>query len=173
MKPTGRYCFCLFHSQDPKPKRNHQIASSRAKTRSRRSQTCVKYWGNIICILRKNRCEQKWSEITSQKKRQNKVDFQGLILNFSKKKCVSPSILCMAGELLTSRFIWHQDIRVTHCQSSAMSFIFTQYSFCNSFIHGLLGSWNFERMFLWHYVSSVTCHVSCVMCHVSRVMCHV
>ena len=50
MKPTWRYCFCLFHSHDPKPKRNHQIASSRAKTRSRQSQTCVKYRGNIICI---------------------------------------------------------------------------------------------------------------------------
>ena len=26
----------------------------------------------------------------------------------------------------------------THCQSSAMRFVFTQYSFCNSFRHGLL-----------------------------------
>ena len=52
MKPTGRYCFCLFHSQEPKPKRNHQISSSRVKTRSRRSQTCVKYRGNIICSAR-------------------------------------------------------------------------------------------------------------------------
>ena len=52
MKPTGRYRFCLFHLQDPKPKRNHLIASSRAETRSRRSQTCVKYRGNIICIKR-------------------------------------------------------------------------------------------------------------------------
>ena len=27
-EPTGRYCFfCLFHLQDPKPNRNHQIAS--------------------------------------------------------------------------------------------------------------------------------------------------
>ena len=52
MKPTWPYCFCLFHSHDPKPKRNHQIASSRAKTRSRRSQACVKYRGIIICIRR-------------------------------------------------------------------------------------------------------------------------
>ena len=52
MKSNGRYCFCLFYSQDQKPKQNHQIASSREKTRSTQSQTCVKYWGNIICILR-------------------------------------------------------------------------------------------------------------------------
>ena len=44
--------FCLFHSQDLKPKRNHQIDSSRAKTRSRRSQICLKFGGNIICIKR-------------------------------------------------------------------------------------------------------------------------
>ena len=54
MKPTG-CCFlllCLFHSQDPKPKRNHQTVSSRTKTRSRQSQTCVTYRGNIICNKR-------------------------------------------------------------------------------------------------------------------------
>ena len=44
--------FCHFHSHDQKPKRNHQIASSRAKTRSRQSQACVKYRGIIICIKR-------------------------------------------------------------------------------------------------------------------------
>ena len=35
-----------------------------------------------------------------------------------------------------------------------------------------IGSWNFERMFIWYYVSCVKCHVSCVTCHVSRVTCH-
>ena len=50
MKPTCRYFFCIFHSNDPKPKQNHQIASNRAKTRPRQSQTCVKYRGIIICI---------------------------------------------------------------------------------------------------------------------------
>ena len=53
MKPTGRYWFCLFHSQNQKPKRNHQIAISRAKTRSRLSQICLKYRGNISWIKRK------------------------------------------------------------------------------------------------------------------------
>ena len=38
------------------------------------------------------------------------------------------------------RFIWHQDIRVAHCQYSAMLIVFTQYSFCNSFRHGLICS---------------------------------
>ena len=43
-------CCCLFHSYNSKPKQNHQIASIRAKTRSRQSQTRVKYRGIIICI---------------------------------------------------------------------------------------------------------------------------
>ena len=54
--------------------------------------------------------------------------------------CVLPSTLCMTGDLWPRWFIWHQDIWVTHCQSSAMSFIFTQYFFCNSFRHCLLRS---------------------------------
>ena len=44
--------FFLFHSHDPKPKQNHQIAISRAKTRSTQNETCVKCRGNIICIRR-------------------------------------------------------------------------------------------------------------------------
>ena len=64
--------------------------------------------------------------------------FLDIIFNFSKNFCVLPSTLCMTEELWPRRLIWHQDIRVTHCQSRAMSFIFTQYSFCNSFIHGLI-----------------------------------
>ena len=35
-----------------------------------------------------------------------------------------------------------------------------------------LGSWNFERMFIPHYVSCVMTHVSCVTCHMSHVTCH-
>ena len=78
-----------------------------------------------------------WKYFT--KKCQNKIDFPDIILNFSKMVCVLPLTLCMTGELWPRRFIWHQDIRVTHCQSSAMSFIFTQYYFCNSFRQGLIG----------------------------------
>ena len=44
------FFFCLFYKHDPKPKPNHQIASSRAKTKFRQSHTCVKYRGIIICI---------------------------------------------------------------------------------------------------------------------------
>ena len=44
--------FLFFHPQDPKPKRIHQIARNKAKTRSTWSQTCVKYRGIIIFILR-------------------------------------------------------------------------------------------------------------------------
>ena len=61
--------------------------------------------------------------------------FLDVIFNFSRSLCVLPSTLCMTGELWPGRFIWYQDIRVTHCQSSSMSCIFTQYSFCNSFRH--------------------------------------
>ena len=35
-----------------------------------------------------------------------------------------------------------------------------------------LGSQNFERMFIPHYVSCVMCHMSHVMCHLSPVTCH-
>ena len=44
--------FFLFYSQDQKTKQKHQISSSRAKTRSTPSETCVKYRGNIIRIKR-------------------------------------------------------------------------------------------------------------------------
>ena len=44
--------FFLFHTHNQKPKQNHQLYSSRAKTRSTQSQACVKYRGNIICIKR-------------------------------------------------------------------------------------------------------------------------
>ena len=44
--------FFLFHWHDPKQKQNHQISACREKIRSTRSQTCVKYRGNIICIKR-------------------------------------------------------------------------------------------------------------------------
>ena len=52
MKPSWCYCFCLSHSHNQKLKRNHQIASSRAKTTLRQSQACVKYRCFIICIKR-------------------------------------------------------------------------------------------------------------------------
>ena len=137
MKPTWRYSFLLFHSHNPPKKFNHRIASNQAKTRSTRSQTCMKYWG-IIILIRRNSDVNTGDLKILHKKCQNKIDFPDVILNFSKMVCVLPSTLCMTGELWPRRFIWHQDIRVTHCQSSAMSFIFTQNSFCNSFRHCLL-----------------------------------
>ena len=60
------------------------IASSRAKIRSRQSQTCVKYRGNIICIKRK--IDVNTSDLKKlHKKRPNKDDFPDVIFNFSKK----------------------------------------------------------------------------------------
>ena len=44
----------------------------------------------------------------------------------------------MTGELWMSCFFWHQDTRVTHCQSSVMSFVFMQYSFSPLIRHGLV-----------------------------------
>ena len=82
-----------------------------------------------------------WKYFTTKCK--NKVDFPDIIFNFLKMVFVLPSTLCMTGELWPRRFIWHQDIRVTHCQSSAMSFIFTQYSFFNSFRHYLIYTYIF------------------------------
>ena len=94
--------------------------------------------GVLLSLLREIQMSTQVIWIYFTKKCQNKVNFPDDILNFSKMVFVLPSTLCMAGELWLRRFIWHQDIRVTHCQSSAMSFIFTQYSFCNSFRHGLI-----------------------------------
>ena len=83
MKSTGRYCFRLFHSHDPKPKQTYQIASSRAKTKSRQSQACVKYRGNIIWIRRNTDVNTSDLKIL-HKKRPNKVDFLDVIFHFSK-----------------------------------------------------------------------------------------
>ena len=132
MKPTSRYSFLLFHSHNPPKKFIYRMACSRAKTRSTRSQICMKYGGFYYFYSEKFRCQHRWSKNTSQKKLQNKVDFPDVIINFSKMVCVLPSTLWRTGDM------WHQDIRVTHCQSSAKNFIFTQYSFCNSFRHALL-----------------------------------
>ena len=83
MKPTGRYCFCLFNSHDPKLKQNHQIASIRAKRKSRQSQTCVKYRGHIIWISRNT--DVKTSDLKIlHKKRPNEVDFPDIIFKLAK-----------------------------------------------------------------------------------------
>ena len=124
------------------------MTSSRAKTRSTRSQICMKY-GGIIIFIKINSDINRGGLKILHKKCQNKVDFADIIFNFSKMVCIFPSTLCMTGELWPTRFIWHQDIRVTHCQSSAMSFIFTQYSFCNSFRYGLV-SYSSFRLFVVH-----------------------
>ena len=135
-KSNWRSCFFLIHSYNPKPKQNHQISISRAKIRSTQSQTCVKYRGSIIFIKRNTDVNTGDLKIL-HKKCPNKVDYPDVIFNFSKILCGLISTLCLTGELWPLRFIWHHDLRVTHCQSSAMTFVFTQYSFCNSFRHGL------------------------------------
>ena len=138
MKPTWRHSFfLLFDPHNPRKKFNHWMTSSRAKTRSTQSQTCMKYEGIIICIKRNSDVNTVDLKIL-QKKSQNKVDFPDVIFDFSKMVCVLPSTLCMTGEMWPIWFIWHQDIKVSKCQFSAISFIFTQYSFCNSFRYGLL-----------------------------------
>ena len=136
--------FLLFHSHNPPKKFNHRMASSREKTRSTQSQTCMKYRG-IIILIKKNSDVNTGDLKILHKKCLNKVDFQDVFFNSSKMSCVLPTTLCMTAELWPRRFIWHQDIRVTHCQSSAMSFIFTQYSFCNSFRHCFLSKLTFGK----------------------------
>ena len=148
LKPTWWSCFFLFHSHDPKPNQNHKISISKAKIRSRRSQKCAMFRGNIMCIKRNTDVNTGDLKIL-HKKCPNKVDFPDVIFNFSKNSCGLPSTLCLTGELWPLWFIWHHDLRVTHCQSSAMTFVFTQYSFCNSFRHGLV---------LWIYCTALTNH---------------
>ena len=74
MKPTWRYSFLLFHYDNPPKKLNHQMASSRAKTRSTQGQTCMKYRG-IIILLRQIQMQTQviW-------KFQNMVDFSDVTL---------------------------------------------------------------------------------------------
>ena len=81
-------------------------------------------------------------------------DLKDVIYNFSKIVCVLHSTSCLTRELWATRFIWHPDIRVTHYQSSAMTFDFTQYFFCNSFKHGLLKICN---RFKYSYQDSAKC----------------
>ena len=143
-KPTWHSCFFLFHWHDQKWKQNHQISTCWAKIRSTQIRTCVKYRGNIICIKRNT--DVNTGDLKHfRKKCPEKDDFPDVIFNFSKFSCGLPSTLCLTGELWPLRFIWHHDLRVTHCQSSAMTFIFTQYSFCNSFWHGLIFPCIFSR----------------------------
>ena len=85
MKPTGRYCFCLFHLQDPRPKWNHKIASSRAKNKIKTNSDMCEVWGYVLREI------QIWTKVIWKnftKKRPNRVDFPGVIFNFSKKKYV-------------------------------------------------------------------------------------
>ena len=74
------------------------MASSRAKTRSTRSQICMKYRG-IIILIKKNSDVNTGDLKILHKKCQNKVDFQDVIFNFSKMSCILPTTLCMTGEL--------------------------------------------------------------------------
>ena len=67
LKPIWHFLLFLFHSHDPKPKQNHQISSSRGKTRPTRSQACVKYRGNKICIKRNTDVNTGYLKNTSQK----------------------------------------------------------------------------------------------------------
>ena len=70
------------------------MVSSREKTRSTQSQTCVKCSGIII-----KRNSDVNTENISPKKCQNKVDFPDVMFNFSIMLCVLFSISCMAREL--------------------------------------------------------------------------
>ena len=96
MKPTWRYYFCLFHSHDQKSKRNHQIAKSRAKTISRRNQTCVKYrvwlfvlreiqmWTQVIWIyFNKKMYKKGWFSRCYLKFLQNFMWFANVMINWS------------------------------------------------------------------------------------------
>ena len=67
----------FFHLHDLKTKQKHQIASSRAKTRSTRSQTWGKYRCNIICI-KKNTDVNTGDLKIPHKKCPNKVGLQFL-----------------------------------------------------------------------------------------------
>ena len=108
--------------------------SSRAKTRSTQSQTCVKYRGINILIKRISDVNIGDLKIFTKCV---KIRLIFDTLSSVSRKCY---VFCL------QLYAWLEScdqegsfgtkiIRVTHCQSSAMSFIFTQYFFCNSFRH--------------------------------------
>ena len=75
------------------------MASSRAKTRSTQSHTCMKYEVIIIFSKRNSDVNKGDLKILRKKKCQNKIDFPDVMFNFSKMVSVLPSTLCMTGEL--------------------------------------------------------------------------
>ena len=74
------------------------MASGRAKTRSTRSQKCMKY-GGIINFLKRNSDVNTGDLKILHKKCQNKVDFPDIIFNCSKMLCALPLTICMTGGL--------------------------------------------------------------------------
>ena len=145
MKPTWRYRFLLFHSHNPKQKRNHRMTSSRANTRSTQSQICVKYRGITIFDNRNKNVN------TGDLKRLNFFPPQIMLILSS----ISPTlyVFCLqlhawlescdqdgpfgtriSGSLIVSPVLWVLSLRntlsVTH--SDTASYVFTSYDFANS-----------------------------------------
>ena len=113
-----KFFFGVFHSEEPNPKNSHRRTSSLAKPWSTHSQTCMKE-RDIDFLINRNK-DANTKRLFSKRY----IQILQYLMGFA--------TLCMTGELWTSSFFWHQDIRVTQLQSSAMTFIFTQYFFCNS-----------------------------------------
>ena len=120
------YCFYLFFFMPPN---SYHYSEDKINTKS---HICEVLWYYNI-FKEKYRCPHRWTENISQKISKYGW-FSWCYLKFLQISCVLPSNLCMTGELWPSQFIWHQNFRVHHCQSS---FVFMQHSFCNSFRHCL------------------------------------
>ena len=73
--------------------------------------------------------------------------------------------------LILSLYTYLRSVNVQFPLTEPVVKIYSKHSQCQT--GKGLGSWNFERMFIPHYVLCVMCHMSCVMCHVSHVPCHV
>ena len=134
LKPTWRSCFFTRTTQ------NKSRTTKYLAVEQRQDQHEVRHVWSIGVIPFVLIEIQMWTQVTSKyftKKFPNKVDFPDVISIFPKIWCGLPSTLFLTGELWPLRFIWHHDLWVTHCQSSAMTFVFTQYSFRNSFRQGL------------------------------------
>ena len=105
----------LFHSHNPKQKQNQEMARSRAKKRSKQSQTCVKYRGNIIFIRKKIFVNTGNLKIL-HKKCQNKVDFSDNLFNFSKMLFVLLWVLSSHNNLSVT----HSDTASYPCQPDSV-----------------------------------------------------
>ena len=113
----------------------HQFLSSRAKTRSTQSKTYLKYRG-VITFIKRNTDVSTSDVKYFMKFVWNRFVFHNITFNSFKNNG-----FCLQSHSRLESYGRHSSFgtKISGSQLfSAMSFVSTQYSFCNSFRHGLV-----------------------------------